>query len=105
MLCIRMYTPAERPRALSYREAQAAIQRNQSAFSFQLSPICQTTTTFDGSTRVHRCYKLSFLKGSYIIKDVCTKEGEGVGPMRTDADTGEGSEARQCGNNYFLIQK
>ena len=43
---------------------------------------------FDGSIRVHGCYKLSFVMGSYIIKDVCTKEG--VGPMRTDADTGEG---------------
>ena len=58
---------------------------------------------FDGSTRVHGCYKLSFVKGSYI-KDVCTKEGEGVGPMLTDADTGGGGQ-RQCGNNYFLIKK
>ena len=62
-----------------------------------------------GSIWVHGCYKLSFVKGSYIIKDVCTKEG--VGPMRTDADTGEGVRGKAgvrkkqvtCGNIYFLI--
>ena len=43
------------------RQILTSIQRSQSAFSLQLTPICQTTTNtaaFVGSIWVHSCYQL-----------------------------------------------
>ena len=48
----------------------------------------------NGSIRVQGCYKLSFVKRSYIIKKVCTKEGRGsgrCGQMRTKGEVVRGN--------------